>query len=203
MKYIAATVIATATTFGRSAAASSTTKSGKTGSCHRPTGSITFELEPLCFVEGCTVGALEVCSPGADLSESMPWYKWQAKGSNDNGCVDTKFGPSCIYNTFIIQCNTMKNLVWNTEAGALSSFDMCTAATSNFIYEADIGYPTLNIASSDRVFLRSRWNWNYCLLFRRGNYRLLRGKPNQRSKLCGALQGGTELNHRIYDFLSI
>ena len=34
MKYIAATVIATATTFGRSAAASSTTKSGKTGSCH-------------------------------------------------------------------------------------------------------------------------------------------------------------------------
>ena len=46
----------------------------------------------------------------------------------------------------------MKNLVWNTEAGALSSFDMCTAATSNFIYEADIGYPTLNIASSGTGF---------------------------------------------------
>ena len=91
---------------------------------------------------------LEVCSPEADLSESMPWYYWQAKESNDDaGCVDTKLGPSC--NAFIIQCNELKNLAWNTGvAGALSSYDMCTAASSNFIYEADIGYPTLSIASS-------------------------------------------------------
>jgi hypothetical protein len=146
MKFIAAAV-ATATTFGRAAAATSTAKSGKSDSCHRPTGSVTFELEPLCFVENSTFGALEVCSPEADFSESMPWYYWQAKESNDIGCVDTKLGPFC--NAFIIQCNELKNLAWNTGVdGALSSYDMCTAASYNFILEADIGYPTLNIASS-------------------------------------------------------
>ena len=146
MKFIAAAV-ATATTFGRFAAATSTAKSGKSDSCHRPTGKVTFELEPLCFVEDSTVGVLEVCSPEADLSESMPWYYWQTKeSSDDTGCVDTKLGPSC--NAFIIQCNELKNLGNTGVAGALTSFDMCTAASSNFIYEADIGYPTLNIASS-------------------------------------------------------